>query len=68
MNMEGGGAGGRVKGRGRRGDKCGREEKERLDEKKTTGRIPNIFDRDVLPYMFTACPYSSLLSLPERIC
>lgn len=67
MIMEGGGAGDLGEGQGRKRRTSARE-KEREDEKKTKGRIPNLFHLDVLPYMFTACPYSSLLSLPETIC
>jgi hypothetical protein len=62
MIMEGGGAGGEGEGQGRKRKTSGRE-KEREDEKKTKGRIPNLFHADVLPYMFTACPYPSLLPL-----
>ena len=65
--MEGGGAGGEGEGElGKR--RTSRRGKERKGEKKTKGRIPNLFHRDVLPYMFTACPYSYLLPLPETIC
>jgi hypothetical protein len=67
MIMEGGGAGGEGEGH-RRKRRTSARGKEREDEKKTEGRIPNLFHLDVLPYMFTACPYSSLLSLPETIC
>jgi hypothetical protein len=67
MIMEGGGAGGEGEGHGRKRRTSARE-KEREGEKKTKGRIPNLFHLDVLPYMFTACPYSYLLPLPEIIC
>lgn len=63
MTMEGGGAGVESEGQGRKRRENGRE-KEREDEKKTKGRIPNLFYPDVLPYMFNACPYSSLHRLP----
>ena len=65
--MEGGGAGGEGE-RQRRKRRTSARGKEREDEKKTKGRIPNLFHLDVLPYMFIACPYSSLLSLLEIIC
>lgn len=66
MIMEGGGAGGEVEGHGQKRRTSARG-KEREDEKKTKGQIPNLFQRDVLPHMFTTCPYPSLLSLPEMI-
>ena len=60
MIMGGGGAGGvGERDGGKRKTKEG--EKEREDEKETKGRIPNLFYWDVLPYMFTVFPNSSLI-------
>lgn len=65
--MKGGGAGSEVEGQGRKRRTSGRG-KEREDEKKTKGRIPNLFHRDRITVHVPYLPISvSSLASPNNL-